>query len=174
MPSLKRQLPAKGIHFNAGKTVALTPKRHVPTPETLSFVAGVAVGIADKEEIKVVGVPVGTDEIATANVAGIVRDTRAKLLAQLLPRMPIKQAPNPIATGSMVQRTAYVEWVIAPRMSLLVWSFLERRNNRRSSRRVERRACPRGPEGSQCRWQRRAGCPHQKKYIGDNATHSPD
>ena len=36
----------------------------------------------------------------------------------MLPRMPDKQATNLVATGSMVQRTAYVERVMDPNLSL--------------------------------------------------------
>ena len=91
------------------KTVAFCPKGHVPTPEDISRLVGVGVRIADGGGIKVVGVPVGTDEFAAESAIGIVRDGGAEQLARMLPRMPGKQAANLIATGSMVERTAYVE-----------------------------------------------------------------
>ena len=54
----------RGIHLSPGMTVALAPKRHVPTPEDISLLAGVGVRMADAGGIKVVGVPVGSDEFA--------------------------------------------------------------------------------------------------------------
>ena len=66
----------------------------------------------------VVGVPVGSNEFAIESAIGIVRDGGAEQLAQMLPRMPDKQATNLIATGSMVQRTAYVKRAMNPKLSL--------------------------------------------------------
>ena len=70
MPFLERELTTRGIHLNPGKTVALAPKGHVPTPEETSILAGVSVCIADEGGIKVVGVPVGTDEFAIESTKG--------------------------------------------------------------------------------------------------------
>ena len=42
----------------------------------------------------------------------------AKLLARMLPRMLDKTSTNPIATGSLVQRTANIEGVMDPELSL--------------------------------------------------------
>ena len=81
---LERELTARGINLNPGKTVALAPKRHVPTP-------GVGVRIADEGRRKVVGVPVGCDEFAIESAIGIVRDGGAEHLARMLPRMPDKK-----------------------------------------------------------------------------------
>ena len=64
MPFLERELTARGMHLNPGKTVALAPKGYVPTPEEISLLAGVGIRIADEGGTKVVGVPVGTDEFA--------------------------------------------------------------------------------------------------------------
>ena len=50
----------------------------------------------------------------------IVRKGGAEQLARMPPRMPDKQAAHLIATGSMVQRTAYVERVMDPEPSLSV------------------------------------------------------
>ena len=99
VPFLERELAARGINLNRGKTVALAPKGHVPTPEDISLLAGVGVRIADEGGIKVVGVPVGSDEFAIESAIGILRDWGAELLARMLPRMPDKQAVNLIATG---------------------------------------------------------------------------
>ena len=63
VPFLERELTTRGINLNSGETVALVPKGHVPTPEEISLFAGVGVRIADEGGIKVVGVPVGTDEL---------------------------------------------------------------------------------------------------------------
>lgn len=73
LPFLERELTARGIHLNPRKTVALAPKGHVPTPEAISLLAGVGARIADDGGIKVVGVPVGTDEFAIESAIGIVR-----------------------------------------------------------------------------------------------------
>ncbi|CAM9314220.1 unnamed protein product, partial [Laminaria digitata] len=118
VPFLERELAARGIHLNPGKTVALTPKGHVPTPAEIALLAGVGARIADKGGIKVVGVPVGTDDFAIESAIEIVREGGAEQLARMLPRMPDKQAANLIAIGSMVQRTAYVERVMDPKLSL--------------------------------------------------------
>ena len=62
MPFLEPELTRRVIRLNPGKTVVLTPKGHVPTPEEILLSAGVGVRITDEAGIKVVGVPVGTDE----------------------------------------------------------------------------------------------------------------
>lgn len=88
-----------------------------------------------------VRVPVGTDEFAIESTKEIVRDQ----FARMLPRFPDKQDANFIATGPMVQRTAYTKRVADLMLSLpgcrqadnvAMWmlerlsSFLERRSNR--------------------------------------------
>ena len=118
VPFLERELTARGINLNLGKTVALAPKGHVPTPEEISLLAGVGFRIADEGGIKVVAVPVGSDEFAIESATGIVRDEGAEQLGRMLPRMPNKQAANLIATDSMVQRTVYVERVMDPKLFL--------------------------------------------------------
>ena len=118
VPFLERELTARGINLNPGKTDALAPKGHVPTPEEIWLLSGVGARIADEGGIKVVGVPVGSDEFAIESAIGIARDGGAEQLARMLPRMPDKQAANLIATGSMVQRTAYVERVMDSKLSL--------------------------------------------------------
>ena len=37
VPFLERELTARGIHLNPGKTVVLAPEGQVPTPENISF-----------------------------------------------------------------------------------------------------------------------------------------
>ena len=76
------------------------------------------VRIADEGGMNVDWVPVRSDKLSIENAIGIRRDGGAEQLARMLPRMPDKQAANLIATGSMVQRTAYVERVIDPKLSL--------------------------------------------------------
>lgn len=44
---LRRELTYVGIVFNPAETVALQPKRHVPTAEHISILTSVAVGLAD-------------------------------------------------------------------------------------------------------------------------------
>ena len=48
----------------------------------------------------------------------IVQNGGEEQLARMLPRMPDKQAANLMATGSMVQRTSYIERVMDPELSL--------------------------------------------------------
>ena len=86
VPFLERELAARGINLNRGKTVALAPKGHVPTPEETSLLAGVGVHNADEGGIKVAGVPVGTDELGIENAKGIVRDDGVEQLARMLVR----------------------------------------------------------------------------------------
>ena len=74
VPFLDKELTARGIHLDTCKTVALAPKGHVPTPEEISILAGVGVHIADEGGMKMVGVPVGSDEFAIESAIGIVRD----------------------------------------------------------------------------------------------------
>ena len=62
--------------------------------------------------------PVGAGEYARESATEIVRHGGAEQLARLLSRMPDKQSANLIATGSMVQRTSYLERVMEPELSL--------------------------------------------------------
>ena len=48
----------------------------------------------------------------------IVKNGTVEQLARMLLRMPDKPSANLIATGSMVQRTAYIERVMDPELSL--------------------------------------------------------
>ena len=57
VPFLERELTAKDIHLTPGKTVALAPKGHVPTPEEISLLAGVDVRIADEGGQRWLGYP---------------------------------------------------------------------------------------------------------------------
>ena len=107
---LERELTARGVHLNPGKTVAWTPKGHVPTPEDISLLAGVGIRVADEGVIKVVRTPVVSDEFAIERAIGIVRDGGAEQPARMLPRLPDKQAANLIATGSV--------WCSGRRMSI--------------------------------------------------------
>ena len=89
VPFLERELTARGINFNPGKTVALAPKGHVPTPEETSLSAGVGAHIADEGGTKVVGVPVGSDEFAIESAIGIcLLYTSPSPRDGLLSRMP--------------------------------------------------------------------------------------
>ena len=51
----------------------------------------------------------------------IVRNGGAEKIARMLSRMPDKQSTNLIATGSMVQRTFYLERVMDPEQSLAAY-----------------------------------------------------
>eukprot|EP00904_Undaria_pinnatifida_P013228 jgi/Undpi1/9035/HiC_scaffold_26.g11495.m1 len=79
---------------------------------------GTGVSIAERGGVKVVGVPIGTDEYVRESAMEIVRNGAAEQLARMMSRMPDKQSANLIATGSMVQRTSYLERVMDPELSL--------------------------------------------------------
>ena len=55
VPLLQRELANIGIAINPRKTFALPPKGHVPTPEEISLQEGIAVRIAERGRVKVVG-----------------------------------------------------------------------------------------------------------------------
>ena len=76
--------------------------------------------IAERGEVKVVGVPIGTDAYVMESVMETVENGGAEQLARMPPWMPDKQSAKRIATGSMVQQTAYyiVERVMNPELSL--------------------------------------------------------
>ncbi len=118
VPIFQRELSNIGIAINPSKTVALPPKGHVPTPEQITLLEGIGVSIAERGGVKVVGVPIGTDEYVRESAMEIVRNGGAEQLARMLSRMPDKQSANLIATGSMVQRTSYLERVMDPELSL--------------------------------------------------------
>ena len=68
--------------------------------------------------MKVVGVPIGTDAYAMDSAMEVVKNEGAEQLARMFPRITDKQSASLIATGSMVQRTAYIERVMDPELSL--------------------------------------------------------
>lgn len=114
------ELTARGIHLNPGNTGALALKGHVPsTPKDISLLAAVGVCTADEGGIKVERVPVGADDFAIESTIGIVRDGGGGTArADAATIVPDKQAAKHIATGFMVRRTAYVEWMMDPKLSL--------------------------------------------------------
>ena len=118
VPFLQRELSNISIAIHPSKMVALPPKGDVPTPEQIALLEGIGVSIAECGGVQVVGVPVGTDEYARESAMKIVRNGGAAQRAQMLSRMPDKQSANLIATGSMVQRTSYLERVMDPELSL--------------------------------------------------------
>ena len=118
VPFLQRELANIENAVNLVKTVALPPKGHVPTLDEIALLEGIDVRIAERGGVKVVGVAIGTDAHAGESAMEIVENGGAEQLARMLPRMPDKQSANLIATGSMVQRTAYVERVMDPELSL--------------------------------------------------------
>ena len=117
MPFLQRELASIGTAMNPSKTVALPRKGHVPTLEEIALLGSDDVRIAERGGVKVVGVPIGTDAYAMESAMEIVKNVGAEQLARMLPHMPDKQSANLIATGSMVQRTAYIERVMDPELS---------------------------------------------------------
>ena len=118
VPFPQRELSNIGIAINPGKTVAMPPKGHVPTPEQIALLEGTGASIAERGGVKVVGVPVGTDGYARESAMEIVRNGGAEQLARMLSRMPNKQSAKLVSTGSMVQRTSYFERVMDPELSL--------------------------------------------------------
>ena len=64
VPFLQRELSNIGVAINPSKTIALPPTGHIPTPEQITLLEGIGVSIAERGGVKVVGVPVGTDEYA--------------------------------------------------------------------------------------------------------------
>ena len=113
-----RELANIGVAINPNKTVDLPPKGHVPAQDEIALLEAIDVRIAERTGVKVVGAPIGTDAQARESAMEIVENGGAEQLARMLPRMPDKQSANLIATGSMVQRTAYIERVMDPEFSL--------------------------------------------------------
>ena len=118
VPFFQRELSNIGIAINPSKTVALPSKGHVPTPEQITLLEGIGVSIDERGGVKVVGVPIGTDEYARESAMEIVRNGGVEQLARMLSRMLDKQSANLIATGSMIQRTSYLERVMDPELLL--------------------------------------------------------
>lgn len=67
--------------------------------------------------MKGIGFPIGTDAYAMVSAMEIVKQGGAEPLARTLPRVSYKQSANLIATGPMVQRTAYIERVMDPELA---------------------------------------------------------
>ena len=95
VPFLERELSNTGIAINPSKTVALPPKGHVPTPEHTALLEGIGVSIAERGGVKVVGVPIGTDEYARESAMEIVQNGGAEQLARMLSRMPNEAISQP-------------------------------------------------------------------------------
>ena len=195
VPFLQRELASIGIAMNPSITVALPPKGHVPSLEEIALPESVHVRIAERGGVSAVGVPIGTDAYAMESAMEIVKNVGAEQLARMLPHMPDKQSANLIATGSMVQRTAYIERVMDPELSLpacqkadnSAMRMLEtclisrgqqknRRSSRTGARRVKlcccptnarRRACPRRLESLGCRRLEHGRCRHPSEHGGD-------
>ena len=118
VPFLQRELGSVGIAMNPSITVALPPKGHVPMPEENALLEGIDAHIAERDGVTVVGVPIGTDAYVNENAMEIVENGGAEQLVRMPPHMPVKQSANLIATGSMEQRTVYIERVMDPELSL--------------------------------------------------------
>ena len=84
----------------------------------IALLEGVDVRIAERGGLKVVGVPIGADAYAMESAMEIVENGGVEQLARMLLHMPYKQSANLIATGSMEQRTVYIERVMDPELSL--------------------------------------------------------
>ena len=106
VPFLQREVFNIGVAINPSQTVTLPPKGHEPTPELIALLEGIGVRISERGGVKVVEVPVGTDEYLRESTLEIVHNGGADKFARMLPRVPNKQSVNLIATGSMVQHTA--------------------------------------------------------------------
>ena len=75
---LQRELSNIGVAINPSTMAALPPKGHIPTPEKIALLEGSGVRIAERGGVKVVGVPVGTDEYARGSAMEIVRNGGAE------------------------------------------------------------------------------------------------
>lgn len=76
------------------------------------------VRIAERGGVKVVGMPIGTDEYAMESAMEIVENGRAGQLARIPPRRSDKHSANLISTGSMGQRTTHdIERGMDPELS---------------------------------------------------------
>ena len=62
----------------------------MPTPEQIALLESICVSIAERGGVKVVGVPIGTDEYARESAMKIVQNGEAEQLARMLSRMPDK------------------------------------------------------------------------------------
>ena len=98
VPFLQRELASIGITMNPSKTVALSPKGHEPSPEEIVLLESVDVRIAERGGVKVVGVPIGTDEYAIEGAMEVAENDGAGQLVRMLLHMPDKQSANLIAT----------------------------------------------------------------------------
>lgn len=87
VPFLRHELCKRGIAIKPSKTVALPPKGHVPTPEEIGLPGGIDVRIAERGEVKGVGVPVGRDACTVSSAVEIVRNGGADKLLRILPSM---------------------------------------------------------------------------------------
>lgn len=70
------------------KTVALLPKRQVPTAEDVSLLASTFVRIVEEEGVEVVGASMGTAEDVEKRAVGAVRDGGVDCIARYLECMP--------------------------------------------------------------------------------------
>ena len=84
--------------MNPSNAVALPAKEHVPTLKENVLVEGVEVRIAERGGVKVVGVPIGTDEYAIEGAMEVAENDGAGQLVRMLLHMPDKQSANLIAT----------------------------------------------------------------------------
>ena len=84
--------------MNPSNAVALPAKEHVPTLKENVLVEGVDVRIAERGGVKVVGVPIGTDEYAIEGAMEVAENDGAGQLVRMLLHMPDKQSANLIAT----------------------------------------------------------------------------
>ena len=72
VPFLQRELSNIGIAINRSEMLALPPKGHLPTPKQNDLLEGIDVRVAERGGVRVVGVPVGTDEHAKESAMKIV------------------------------------------------------------------------------------------------------
>ena len=67
---LQCELSNIGMAINPTKMLALAPKGGIPTPEPIALLEDIGVRVAEQGVVKVVGVPVGTDEHARESAMG--------------------------------------------------------------------------------------------------------
>ena len=106
---LRRELQDIDTVVNTAKTLALPPKEHAPTAEDISLLERVGVRIVGERGVRMVGVPIGTDEYVLERAMEAVRDGGADCLARCLANVPDKLAASLSAIESLEQRTRCLE-----------------------------------------------------------------
>lgn len=95
-----------GIIIYPTKTLALFPKRQVPTAEHISLLASAYVRTVEEERVAVVGTPVGTAENVGKSAVGAVLDGGVDCLANCLASMPDNKSAASLPLNPSVRVSA--------------------------------------------------------------------